>query len=224
MQLQLRKKIFIHTTITAQTGLHIGGSGMSMAIGGADSPVLRDPLTNIPYIPGSSLKGKMRSLLERMDGKFGEKGGPCECGDCPVCVVFGVSANRAKSPARLQVRDAFMRPESIQKLENSRNTDMPYSEVKTEVVIDRVTARANPRQIERVPAGTSFDAELALNIYAGDNEEEILKLVEKGLRLVADDYLGGSGTRGYGKVEFGELKVTYKTETEYAGDNQALPY
>lgn len=221
--MKLLKKIFINTTITAETGLHIGGSNMGMEIGGADSPVLRDPVSNIPYIPGSSLKGKMRSLLEKMNGKWGKEGGPCECGECEICRVFGVSAHKAKSPSRLQVRDAFMVAESRQKLEHSSNTDMPYSEVKTEVVIDRVTSKAMPRQIERVPAGTSFNAELILNIYDGDNEQAFLSLIEKGIRLLADDYLGGSGTRGYGKVSFGELNKSFKTEKEYQGDNQALP-
>lgn len=221
--MKLLKKIFINTTITAETGLHIGGSNMGMEIGGADSPVLRDPVSNIPYIPGSSLKGKMRSLLEKMNGKWGDKGGPCECGECEICRVFGVSAHKAKSPSRLQVRDAFMVEESRQKLEQSSNTDMPYSEVKTEVVIDRVTSSAMPRQIERVPAGASFRAELVLNVHEGDDEQEFLSLLEQGLHLVEDDYLGGSGTRGYGKVSIGELNKSFKTVTEYQGDNQAQP-
>lgn len=221
--MKLLKKIFINTTITAETGLHIGGSNMGMEIGGADSPVLRDPITNIPYIPGSSLKGKMRSLLEKMSGRWGDKGGPCECGECDICRVFGVSAHKAKSPSRLQVRDAFMVVESRQKLEQSSNTDMPYTEVKTEVVINRVTSEANPRQIERVPAGTSFKAELVLNVHEGDDEQRFLSLLEQGLHLVEDDYLGGSGTRGYGKVSIGQLNKSFKTVTEYQGDNQAQP-
>ncbi len=221
--MKLTKKIFLNCTITANTGMHIGGSNEGMTIGGADSPVLRDPITNIPYVPGSSLKGKMRSLLEKMSGKWGDRGGPCECGECDICTVFGVSANIAKGPTRLQVRDAFMEKESADKLEESGNTDMPFTEVKTEVVIDRVTSAANPRQIERVPSGATFNCEMVLNIHDGDDETGYLNLIEKGIHLVEDDYLGGSGTRGYGKVSFSELKKSYKTEVEYSNDNKSLP-
>ena len=166
--IKLDKKIFIKGQIITITGLHIGGSNLGMSIGGADSPVLRDPITNVPYIPGSSLKGKMRSLLEKEIGvlkyKTDDKGNlvldkdrqpitpPCNCGKCEACIIFGVSAgDKAEKPGRLIVRDAFMDPASIALLEKSSNTEMPYTEVKTEVNIDRITSKANPRQIERIP-------------------------------------------------------------------------
>jgi CRISPR-associated protein Csm3 len=236
--MKLTKKIIIPVTIEAKTGLHIGGSDVGLSIGGADSPVIRDPITNVPYIPGSSIKGKMRSLLEKVtpkiefnklvgnarihqcDFKKGEEGNICL-----ICRLFGLPAEekKASTPPRLIVRDAMMQPNSIDKLRESKNTDMPYTEVKTEVVIDRVTSAATPRPIERVPAGAVFESEMILNIYEDDAENELRQLLEEGRRLLNDDYLGGSGTRGSGKVEmtFGEIR--YKNETIYKGNNQALP-
>ncbi|HCL00692.1 MAG TPA: type III-A CRISPR-associated RAMP protein Csm3 [Candidatus Marinimicrobia bacterium] len=223
--MKLDKKVIISGNIKALTGLHIGGSGQGMAIGGADSPVLRDPITNIPYIPGSSLKGKMRSLLEKITGKLPIKNGkaePCKCGNCDVCTVFGVPAEAdSKLPGRLIVRDAFMKPESADILDKSNNTDMPYTEVKTEVTIDRITSKANPRQIERVPSGAEFDMQLILNVYDEDDLNSLLNTVETSLKLVEDDYLGGNGTRGYGQVQIDITGISYKDESIYAGDNVA---
>ncbi|MFA4907406.1 MAG: type III-A CRISPR-associated RAMP protein Csm3 [archaeon] len=234
--MKLIKKILISGSIEAKTGLHIGGSDVGLSIGGADSPVIRDPLTNIPYIPGSSIKGKMRSLLEKVTPgiEYNKKVGNARIHQCQVekeedvcllCRLFGLPAEekKANTPQRLIIRDAMMNPEWVDKLLKSKNTDMPYTEVKTEVVIDRVTSAAMPRQIERIPAGAVFGLEMILNIYDGDNEAELRNLVEEGRRLVNDDYLGGSGTRGYGKVEVTFDKQSYKTEAVYKGDNQALP-
>lgn len=238
--IKLDKKIFIKGQIIAITGLHIGGSNLGMAIGGADSPVLRDPITNVPYIPGSSLKGKMRSLLEKEIGvlkyKTDDKGNlvldkdgqpitpPCNCGECEACILFGVSAgDKAEKPGRLIVRDAFMDPASVALLEKSSNTDMPYTEVKTEVNIDRITSKANPRQIERVPAGALFNMELVLNVYDGDDHKNLIGSVQKSLNLVQDDYLGGGGTRGYGQVEINIESITYKDEAIYSDTNEAKP-
>ncbi len=225
--MKLNKKVFINGLITAKTGLHVGGSGQGMAIGGADSPVLRDPITNIPYIPGSSLKGKMRSLLEKATGRV-DNGKPCSCGnaDCDVCRIYGVAAEKESNlPGRLIVRDAFMTDEMEQVLEKSKNTDMPYTEVKTEVTIDRITSKAMPRQIERVPAGATFNMDLVIDVYESDDEKELVNIVKKSLNLVEDDYLGGSGTRGYGQIEIDweNVSVTYKDESVYSGDNKALP-
>ncbi len=236
--MKLTKKIIISVTIEAKTGLHIGGSDVGLSIGGADSPVIRDPITNVPYIPGSSIKGKMRCLLEKVtpgityDKEVGNaKIHQCklkkgeENNICLICRLFGLPAEEkwASTPQRLIVRDAMMQPEWIDKLRESKNTDMPYTEVKTEVVIDRITSAATLRQIERVPAGAVFETEMILNIYEGDDETKLCQLVEEGRRLLNDDYLGGSGTRGSGKVEmtFGEIK--YKNEAIYKGNNQALP-
>ena len=276
MGIKLVKKIFITGTIETKTGLSVGGSSVGLEIGGADKVVLRNPLTNQPYIPGSSLKGKMRSLTEKMDGhmsitvkaikkdkegkekvvreetynrsseisssnlekKEGEEevrisAMPCKCGNCLVCSIFGVPAEEEKGQtSRLIVRDSDLigimennkveKGESaIRKLLNSRNTDMPYTEVKTEVVIDRITAAATPRNFERVPAGAVFGLNIVCNIYEGDDVNQILSKVFEGLRLVQDDYIGGSGTRGYGQVKFTIEELEYKDQDSYEQDKPA---
>lgn len=214
---KLSSKIFIKGTIKVLTGLHIGGNSIGMAIGGADKVVVRNPLTNEPYIPGSSLRGKMRSLLERARGDEKQndvEGGfslnphklEASAGTNPNSLLgqlFGVSAAESnKQPTRLMVRDACLTRESKQQLENAPNTDMPMTEVKTEVNIDRITSAANPRQFERVPAGAEFRFELILTLMEGDDETKFLNLIREGLELVTHDSLGGHGSRGYGAVEF----------------------
>ena len=173
-QAHLVKKLVFRGTITALTGLHIGGSEVGLQIGGADKIVVRNPQDNTPYIPGSSLKGRMRSLLERVhctghDGFVaGDQHGPCSCADCDVCRVFGVS-NAAKNKDRIQagrvlVRDAMMsNRETVKRMPNLL-TD--YTELKTEVSIDRLTSAANPRNFERVPPGAEFAFELLDEINA----------------------------------------------------------
>lgn len=238
---KLLKKIFIKGTIELKTGLSIGGGSVGLEIGGVDKVVLRNPITNQPYIPGSSLKGKMRSLLEKLEGKMDIKrdndgnitAKPCECGKCIICKVFGVPAEKKCKPARLIVRDADLSgivengevkigDEYVKKLFESKFTDMPYTEVKTEIVIDRITSEATPRNFERVPAGAVFELNLVCNIYQGDNEKEILSKVFEALTLVQEDYLGGSGTRGYGEVKIRiNEPLTYKDQSIYEGDNNA---
>ncbi|WP_150047706.1 type III-A CRISPR-associated RAMP protein Csm3 [Methylomonas rhizoryzae] len=227
---KLKSKIFIKGTITALTGLHIGGNSIGMAIGGADKVVVRNPLTNEPYIPGSSLRGKMRSLLERargdekhnpMEGGFSLKEGKLEAqaGINPETLLgklFGVSADKNNGqPTRLMVRDAHLTPASKNQLENAPNTDMPMTEVKTEVNIDRITSAANPRQFERVPAGAEFAFELVLTLLEGDDESQFLNLIREGLELVQHDSLGGHGSRGYGAVEFSVQTLQERTMPQY---------
>ncbi len=227
---KLKSKIFIKGKITALTGLHIGGNSIGMAIGGADKVVVRNPLTNEPYIPGSSLRGKMRSLLERArgdekhnpeEGGFSLKEGKLEAqaGINPETLLgklFGVSADKNNGqPTRLMVRDAHLTPASKEQLENAPNTDMPMTEVKTEVNIDRITSAANPRQFERVPAGAEFDFELVLTLLEGDDEKQLLNLIREGLELVQHDSLGGHGSRGYGAVEFRIETLQERTMQHY---------
>ncbi len=215
----LEKKIFIKGKIKAITGLHIGGSSLGMSIGGADSVVIRNPINNQPYIPGSSLKGKMRSLMEKVTGEMEIRNGnylPTKNADHIIGKLFGVSADSQNqaAPTRLIVRDAHLLNEET--LAAAEDTDMPYTEVKTEVIIDRLTSAANPRQIERVPAGAEFELELIINVYVGDDEQELLDTVFHALELVEHDYLGGSGTRGYGKVYFEfDDKILYKDRDAY---------
>lgn len=236
---KISKKIFIRGTIKAVTGLHIGGSSVSMSIGGADKVVVRNPLTNEPYIPGSSLRGKMRSLLERVRGKeknTGEGGYSVEivggkrkadAGKNPATdlgKLFGVSAaENHKESTRLIVRDAHLTRISKEKLENAPNTDMPMTEVKTEVNIDRITSAANPRQFERVPAGAEFEFEFILTLLEGDDAGKFLNLLREGMQLVQHDSLGGHGSRGYGQVEFSLKEILEKTAENYREDEDAVP-
>ncbi len=227
--LKLIKKIKLEGTIEALTGLHIGGSSQGLEIGGVDNPIIRDTLSNQPYIPGSSLKGKIRSLLEKNYGitndrtKFTDKG-VCIDPEHPITKVFGlpaeVSERENKISSRLIVRDSYLTDESEKALFQSPFTDAPYTEIKTEIVVDRVTAAATPRPLERVPKGAKFKFELILNIFEGDNEEEFIKLIKQGIALLNDDYLGGSGTRGSGKVNMQlTTKLYQKSSKDYKNLN-----
>ncbi len=209
---QLIKKIKIETSITLVTGLHIGGNGDNVEIGGIDNPVIKLAFKgNVPYIPGSSLKGKMRCLLEQIAGatKVGL--------DPKVNNLFGCTENGSlkinNQPSKLIVRDAMLSDDSKKALWECDSLDMPYTENKFENVIDRVKGVAeHPRQSERVPAGATFNAEFVINIWDNDKEEELKALFMKGIRLLENDYLGGSGSRGYGQIKFGEFKETEFSE------------
>lgn len=205
--IKLVKKIIYTGTITLKTGLHIGGTNAALNIGGPDKFVVRNPINNIPYIPGSSLKGKMRSLVEIANGETNE-GKPTNNPNHKAGKLFGISGDNEKSkPSRLIVRDAEL---DIHACDFS-NTDLPYTESKTEVAIDRVTAKANPRTFERVPAGAKFKLNMVLNIFEGENEAELKETLKQAIRLLEDDYLGGHGSRGYGQVKFDDLKEESRT-------------
>lgn len=229
---KLEAKIVVSGELIAETGLHIGGNSVGMAIGGADSVVVRNPLTNEPYIPGSSLRGKMRSLMERVrgdeqqnreEGGFSvktNKKGELEvlAGKDPSTMLgrfFGTSAETGGTPTRLTVRDCLLLPDSVEDLSNAPNTDMPMTEVKTEVWIDRITSAANPRQIERVPAGARFRFEVVIDVLEGDDEKKWLDFLKEGMRLVEADSLGGSGSRGYGQVRFEDVKAVRRSVEWY---------
>ena len=235
--IHLKGRIFLTFDIQAVTGLHIGGSETGIEIGGVDKVVIRDPITNRPYIPGSSLKGKVRSLLEKYWGlplnrNIGGTAihtcdGPKDYADCDVCQVFGVPGEMDfATPTRLVVRDVHLTDESARILTEQAHTDLPYTEVKTEVSIDRVTSAANPRRMERVPAGAVFGpAELVYSVYEGTNgnasiadpkkDVERFRTLVEGLQLLEDDYLGGLGSRGSGKVKLQELTVSVRPGTKY---------
>ena len=209
---RLVKKLRISTTIELISGLHIGGNSASVEIGGIDNEVIKIATKrNQPYIPGSSLKGKMRCLLEQISGSKEVGGNP------DVNKLFGFcpkddkkdSASDKSLVTRLIVRDSYLTQESIVLLkECGDNLDMPYTENKYENSIDRVTGKAsNPRQTERIPAGVSFDVEFVINVWESDQADDLLALLKKGIKALENDYLGGSGSRGYGQVKFGELKA-----------------
>jgi CRISPR-associated protein Csm3 len=233
-QITLYGRIFIEAKIKAITGLHIGGSNTDLEIGGLDKAVIRNPLTKRPYIPGSSLRGKMRSQMEKLLGlpqnqQIGQvRIHTCKTetdfrnnGGCPVCTVFGVPAEMEyNNHTRLVVRDAELTDDSARALADAR-TDLLYGELKTEVAIDRVTSAASPRTVERVPAGAVFGpAELVFGVYETADFARV-KLMLDALQLVEDDYLGGAGSRGSGKVKFEEIHLYLRNGKEY---NQVVPY
>lgn len=219
--MKLCKKIIYSGKIKALTGLHIGGTNSSMGIGGPDSLVIRNPITKEPFIPGSSIKGKMRSLLEIFDGNIADvnmgvvKNGPSEDSHNRAVKLHGTAKKDSQRPSRIQVRDAHLTSE-WQDQEAFGDTDLPYTESKTEVVIDRITSAAMPRSIERVPAGAEFTLSMVLNVFDKDDEEELKKALDFSIKLLEDDYLGGNGSRGYGQVQLIINQVEERTDEVYA--------
>jgi CRISPR-associated protein Csm3 len=223
-------RLFITAQVRAVTGLHIGSPSTALEIGGLDKIVIRDPLTNQPYIPGSSLRGKMRSLLEKHYGLKQNKDirgqepkvriHECKKEEdaydtCPVCQIFGVAGeNQFAMPGRVLVRDVMLSPNSRKRLEKA-HTDLPFTEVKWEAAIDRITAAAVPRQFERVPAGAVFGPlEIVYSFYR-EQDAELLGNLFMALELLEDDYVGGMGSRGYGQVALEGLSLTLKPKAFY---------
>lgn len=274
-QKPLLGKLTLTSQLSAETGLHIGGGGENLDIGGLDKPVIRDPLTKYPYLPGSSIKGKLRSTLERLLNKpLNRTGGSgtwryesddlvngfteVEAGrfiayeganTCQISRVFGstggsklwmpievateegllennsptrtienqncVRINRGRNaPARLIIRDSHLVPESAEKLKQV-DTGLYMTEWKFENGIDRVTAAANPRQLERVPAGSKFQFELVYTVENADQAIEDLQNIAIALAILEDDALGGHGSRGYGKVRFQNFQFSYRSLAQY---------
>lgn len=222
--MKLLAKYFIKGQIKAMTGLHIGGSKTALDIGGIDSNVIKNAQGQ-PYIPGSSLKGKLRSMLVKGNGTE-------ELKDDVKAIreLFGFppkqknSNNEEVEPeiSRLIVRDSMLNDDIAEKMRNQEDEfqelELDYTEGKWENTIDRKTgtaAGAGPRQIERVPAGAIFDFELIYNVYDDGKKDEHLAEIKKAMRLLEDDYLGGSGSRGYGKIKFIEIKEGERTIEQY---------
>lgn len=233
MSVHATGRVFVHFSLRAVTGLHIGGRGGGIEIGGVDNPVIRDPVTNQPFIPGSSLKGKMRALTEKhyalpSNWRIGQSrihvcGDPAAYRSCKVCRVFGTPGEKEfGTPTRILVRDMPLAPESARELDGLP-LDRPYSELKTEVAIDRVTSAANPRVLERVPAGAVFGpGEIVYTVYASDDgscdpaqDVEMLGVVFQAMQLLEHDYLGGSGSRGSGKVAFEGIEIQVRSGDDY---------
>ena len=273
-QKPLLGKLRLVSTLTAETGLHIGGGGETLDIGGLDKSVIRDPVTQQPYLPGSSIKGKLRATLERLlnkplnraggsgtyryesddlvdgftdigDGQyvryegantcevsrlFGSTGGT-KCwipsaiardealatNDASTATIDGGQYTRIKgrnAPARLIVRDAHLLPESAKQLKKI-DTGLFMTEWKFENGLDRITAAANPRQLERVPAGAKFHFELVYTVENKTQAVEDLKNIAIALAILEDDALGGHGSRGYGKVRFENFKFYYRSVEQY---------
>lgn len=193
-------KIEIKGILEVKTGLHIGGSSAFAAIGAVDSPVIRDVITNQPIIPASSLKGKLRTLLARQYNKnpFAEH----DNDEPRILRLFG-TAKDSKTRTRLLFRDLHL--ENMDELKQFGLHSA--TEVKFENTISRTTAVANPRQIERVIRGTKFEVSIIYDVFNNDEIKEDMNLIADGMKLMEYDYLGGHGSRGYGKVKFSDIKL-----------------
>ena len=238
-ELRFIGKLILEGDLECQTGLHIGAGKGSLEIGGADNPVVKDAF-GLPYIPGSSLRGKLRSLLEQSSGMsvpaelvyLSKRKGQevrihqSDRPDDEICLIFGRNPGRldrvsgdpfesaVATPARLTVYDAPLIAESITP-QMRENLDDEITEVKSENAIDRITSQANPRTLERVPAGARSHFRMILDLLCGEARELVPRVIEA-LRLLEDDSLGGGGSRGSGRVRFSGLKMVWRGRGFYA--------
>lgn len=196
-------KLEISGVIESLTGLHIGGGSQFAAIGAVDSVVIKDIQDDLPMIPGSSLKGKLRSLLSKQLS-FGELPKEHNKDDDRIKRLFGHAESKNPKTSRIYFSDIFMSEESREELENS---DMDATEIKFENTITRSTGVANPRQIERAIKGISYNMSLIYNIENESEIEEDFKLLKMAFKLLKYDYLGANGSRGYGRVDIKDLDV-----------------
>lgn len=193
------------------TGLHIGAGNEAVHIGGIDNEVVKDSDGN-PYIPGSSLKGKIRSLLELSEGKTDGSPSSRDKYSGPIPIVFG-DLSEKRDITRILFRDAFLSEESKKRLQEK--SILPTEE-KNENSINRLKGIAKDgslRRTERAIPGLTFDFSIALRLLDGDDEQQFCDLIAKGFKLLEADALGGSGSRGYGKVAF--LEVAYDDKPFY---------
>ena len=189
-------KILIQFDLEVVTGMHIGGSSAFSAIGAVDSPVIRDALTGRPIVPGSSLKGKLRTLLARSFAGDIQKTPEFKDDHPAVLRMFGSTSARS----RLQFADAFVRNAETMKA-------VGLTEVKSENVIKRLTSEAMPRQIERVNPGTIFAETIVYDVCDQEEMLEDLTLLAKAMKLLQMDYLGGHGSRGSGRVSLKNFRI-----------------
>jgi len=250
---RLKGRYVLDGEIEAVTGLHIGGSQEKLDIGGVDAPVVRvewlptslvprdadgdrESWDRVPYVPGSSLRGKMRALLEWLEDKVtpapGQRlpTGAHQCPNvqaalaCPVCRVFGIPAQDKPGwedlgPTRLRVEDAYPTSETLHELARYYGETV-YTEVKWENFLNRLTSAANPRQIERVPAGARFALRLVYDVYKPEDHHYLHDSVLVAMSLLEDSALGGHGSRGYGRVRFHALKLTWKGRDYYVSGGE----
>lgn len=226
--MQFQENYMLSGKIRCETGLHIGGARETIEIGGIDNIILRDTTKRLPFIPGSSLKGKMRSLLELSDPEASKNivqsnGYPCECGKCLPCKIFGTPAEEGEraeegksGPTRLIVRDAYPTDETVEKWKESEDI-VQGAELKYENTINRIDSSANPRPMERVPKDSEFAFEMVFSVY-DEEDKKNLEGVFLAMKLLEDNYIGGSGTRGYGRISFEDICITKRTIGYYKGD------
>ena len=236
------KNYIIKGIIKCETGLHIGDSSDTVEIGGSDSPIVRDAIDNYPYIPGSSLKGKLRSLFELSDpisansiienAKNNKDTIVSTCEDCDAVKLFGTTPEETKEnndksinyKTRLIVRDSYPTKSTIN-LWKENDDLLNGAELKWENTINRITSKAVPRNIERVPKGSEFNFEMIISNYDGEDTFNYLEKLLSAMYILENDYLGGSGSRGSGQISFNAIKVferSLKFYTENAEENLLL--
>lgn len=218
--MSIKKIIELNGTMTIKSGVHIGGNDNGTKVGGCDNPVIRNPLTNDPYIPGSSIKGALRSCAEKMPAYAGKirNGKPCSCGQetCMVCKLFGAHMNMraASGEPRLIVRDMNLGPDFLDRVMESGGSRSDIIETKTSTMIDRSTntaAGGHLHNMERVAAGAVFDCSFSIKVMDKDNEAELINFFKKCLSIVEATGIGGKVTSGSGQVEF---DIDWKHPTE----------
>ncbi len=227
MKYEFLANVILKGKLEVLTGLHIGGSKEKLEIGGVDSPVIRDPFTNYPFIPGSSLKGKMRMLLEFSTGNISSEGKPYETNDINnvVCRLFGnFTKGTVGGPTRLITRDSFPDKKTTDMWQNL-DSELVFTEYKPENTINRLTSEANPRFLERIVKGSFFDVEFIYSIYNqignnntsdnGQKDIDNFKFVVEALRLLEHNGLGGNISRGYGQVKFTFANPIIVTKKDY---------
>lgn len=222
----IKKIIKLQADLVCETGLHIGNQEGGNPPRGVNAPILHNPVFQIkdsfsPYISATSLKGKLRNIAEILFNcnlnnifKFDEELRRHECSDlkaaknCPVCFLFGSSSGSGDIDAgtpveksqnfagRLLFKNAYLKESNGEKT----------AELKTENFIKRLKQEANPRTIERVPKNYIFDLEIIYMVYEGENSptliDEKIAILIACLRYLEDNYIGGNGSRGYGKIAF----------------------
>lgn len=229
IQNPLYGKIFIEGEIKCVTGLHIGAS-QQVNVGPVDAAVVRDPITQEPYLPGSSLRGRLRALFERkMHGqdhqtyKYESMGQDvhlhvCNEPDCPICRLFGAVApadtqEQWNRPSPLKIPDLPMK--DAEAFNKKLRSPLLYTEWKAENALDRVTAHSNPRDIERVPKGAKFELSLIYDVTNPANIKADLENLAGLLCLLEDDALGGHSSRGYGRVKVRLCQIQCKKISFY---------
>ena len=211
----IEDKLVITGILELKTGMHIGKSNDFAPIGAVDSVVITNPLTGEPIIPGSSIKGKLRTMIAKIVHNGGREGLLPEHEDDDVSIKALFGSTNPITESRLQFYDLFLN--NAKEIE-AKETDLLYTEIKFENTISRHTAQANPRQLERVPAGSKFNFKLVYNVENSEELESDFTLISQGLKMLQLDYIGGSGSRGYGKVNFKDFKVEAKGLTDVKVD------
>jgi len=232
-EILLRGILEIEMVMECLTGLRIGGGPEAMEIGGVENVVIRDPLTRLPYVPGSSLKGSMRAHYELFSTRpinHEVVRGPqkirihmCENPDCEICRVFGRTPEKLESRGAGQIRDNMIYTTRL-KVDDAHPTEETIKrwrafspdgvEVKWENALDRLTSRANPRAVERVPRGSEFKVMMSYKIF-DQRDVENVSVIFQSLKLVEDDYLGRYSSRGYGRVRFKNISMKLKKREYY---------